>query len=66
MKWKHNSDAFMKGFSDGYQDIKDTVVENLNSVYELGFITGAAELRRQRLAWELEGKRQQAEYELLK
>lgn len=66
MKWDHNQDAFMKGFADGYQEIKDTVIENRNHVYELGFITGASELRRQRLQWELERKRQEAEYDLLK
>lgn len=45
MKWPDNHAAFMKGFADGFRGDFSTIVENRNTHYERGFITGLDERR---------------------
>jgi hypothetical protein len=42
-EWASPSDAWQRGFRDGYLGIHDTPVEQFHSAYEIGQLSGMAE-----------------------
>lgn len=42
-EWATKSDAWQRGFRDGYLGVDDTPVEQFHSAYEMGQISGMAE-----------------------
>ena len=44
-EWSTPSDAWQRGFRDGYLGVNDTPVEQFHSAYEQGQISGMAERR---------------------
>jgi hypothetical protein len=46
MKWPDSNLAYAQGVRDGWSGSHDTIVENFNQVYELGFILGWNERKR--------------------
>jgi hypothetical protein len=42
-EWATPSDAWQRGFRDGYLGVDDTPVEQFHSVYEIGHLSGMAE-----------------------